>query len=319
MVTQVNEPCKEKLGGWVPVLLLLLATAFWGVSFTLVKSVVSDVGPFTFITWRCAVALPCFLVWQSRQQWKSIDLPSTLAGLVLGLLLYAMFALQTIGITMTTATNAALLTGTYVVLTPIFALVLIRERLRWGTVGGVLLAASGILVLTEGNITTMNRGDLLVLGGTIFIALQIIAVQVWTKRFNPYLMATHQILWLGLLSLASMMIWEDMAFIPRGWMFWFTVFTTGFFSTFLAFLIQATMQRKTTASVAALIYATEGVWGAFFAWLIGGELIGWGVVAGGGLLFAGILVAEYSQIRKAIPLRWVQWAGSIRRRKVDLH
>jgi drug/metabolite transporter (DMT)-like permease len=64
------------------------------------------------------------------------------------------------------------------------------------------------------------------------------------------------------------------------------------FGTVFTFLMQTAMQRFTTATRTALVFAMEPVFAALFAYLIAGEtmtVIGW---LGGILILAGMVVAE---------------------------
>ena len=69
------------------------------------------------------------------------------AGALLGALLALGFALQTAGLERTTVSNTGFITGLYVVLTPLFALVLFRQRITVEVWIAVALALVGLATL----------------------------------------------------------------------------------------------------------------------------------------------------------------------------
>ena len=97
--------------------LLLLSAIFWGATFVLVKGATEHMGVNLFIAVRFLLAsfILLFFTWKelrkaSKRAWIN--------GLILGVILWLTFFTQTYGLQVTSATNAALITGLYVVLVP---------------------------------------------------------------------------------------------------------------------------------------------------------------------------------------------------------
>ena len=78
---------------------------------------------------------------------RSLGRTGALAGAALGALLAAGYALQTAGLDRTTVSAAGFVTGMYVVLTPVFGLVLFRLRPGLAVWLGVGLAVVGLVFL----------------------------------------------------------------------------------------------------------------------------------------------------------------------------
>lgn len=131
--------------------LMLLTVAFaWGATFVFVKAALAEIGPFASLAARfwLAFAVPAvpFFDYLRRGGW-----PLWRAGGLLGTVLFAAYAFQTVGLCTTTATRAGFLTGLFVVLVPLLsALVLRRPRALRCTAGrawsGPALPAAGPLV-----------------------------------------------------------------------------------------------------------------------------------------------------------------------------
>ena len=303
MVTLGERLCKVKTGPLGPSLLLLLVTMIWGASFIVVKEALSFTGPFTFLFWRCLVALPLFLVWRTRSQIRGLNGSSLRAGVLTGLTLAGGFLFQTFAMRFTTATNAAIFTGAYVVLVPVLAILLLKERLKPAHVAGVILCACGSVWLTRNATAFVGPGDALILVGAFFFALQIIAVQKWTPKMSPALIATLQNVVLLALSLVCALVWERPLAVPVSAAFWFRVGFTAALPTFACFLLQATMQRRTTATVAAIIYSLEPGFGALFAHWVGGEALTGATLVALAMFVAGMVVAQHPLFVRGLGVR----------------
>src|SRR5712691_13031167 len=113
----------------VPALVALIAvTAVWGVTFVQVKDAVELYPLFAFLAVRFAIATATLAVPAARRV-RGLGRTGTPAGVFLGLLLAAGYALQTAGLQRTTVSSTGFVTGMYVVLTPLIALLLYRSRI----------------------------------------------------------------------------------------------------------------------------------------------------------------------------------------------
>ena len=161
-----------------------LVTAVWGVTFVQVKDAVALYPLFAFLAVRFAIA-SATLVLPAAPRLRTLGRAGLGAGVVLGVLLAAAFGLQTAGLERTTVSQTGFITGLYVVLTPLFALVLFRQRIGLPVWGGVALAVGG-LALLAGVPAGSTEGDLLVLASTAAQALQIVIVERYAQRYDPF-------------------------------------------------------------------------------------------------------------------------------------
>jgi len=119
-----------------------------------------------------------------RARIRGLGRDGGLAGIVLGVLLAAGFGLQTAGLERTTVSSTGFITGLYVVLTPLLALLLFRQAIAPLAWAGVVLAVVG-LGLLSGIHAGSAAGDLLVLASTVTTALQILMVERYATRYDP--------------------------------------------------------------------------------------------------------------------------------------
>ena len=110
-----------------PLLALILVTAVWGVTFVQVKDAVAIYPLFAFLAVRFAIATGTLALPAARRV-RALGRSGVVGGAFLGLLLAAGYALQTAGLERTTVSSTGFITGMYVVLTPLIALLLYRAR-----------------------------------------------------------------------------------------------------------------------------------------------------------------------------------------------
>jgi drug/metabolite transporter (DMT)-like permease len=269
--------------------LLLAVTAVWGVTFVQVKDAVAIYPLFAFLTIRFAIAGATLAPVAARRV-GALRRGGTRAGVVLGLLLAAGYALQTAGLQRTTVSATGFITGLYVVLTPIFALLLFRARIRTEVWIGVVLAVVGLAMLS-GVRAGSASGDLLVLSSTAAQALQIVGVERFANRYDPIGLTFVEMLtsFAGFLVIAAAL--GDLA-VPHGWTVWGALLVTGVFASALAYLVQVWAQRRISAPRIALVFSLETVFAGLFGYALADDrlgALGWGGCA---VVFAGILVAE---------------------------
>ena len=273
----------------MPTLALIAVTAVWGVTFVQVKDAVALYPLFAFLAVRFAIA-SATLAAPAVPRLRTLGARGLAAGGVLGVLLAAAYALQTAGLERTTVSSTGFITGLYVVLTPLFALLLFRQRIPgsvWGAVGVALVG----LALLAGVDVGSSTGDLLVLASTGAQALQILMVERYAARFDAIALTFVEMVvcFVGFTAVAVAL--GDLS-VPRGWTVWGALLVTGVFASALAYLIQIWAQRRISATRIALVFALETVWAGFFGYLLAGDrlgVVGW---TGCALLLAAIVLAE---------------------------
>lgn len=270
----------------VALVALLCTTAVWGATFVIVKEAIATVPTFQFLTIRFGIAAVALAVINHR----TTRLESVRPGVLIGVALALGYALQTVGLETTTATNAAFVTGLFVVFTPLLAAALTRVAPTGWAIVGVALSALGMGLLTlDGWPPTPRSGDLLVLGCAFAFAVHIIALGRWSGPHDPRGLATWQVgvaaVLFGLISIKD--TWQ-----PVTTDVWAAVLLTAVAGTAFAFSAQTWAQARLTPTRTAIILATEPVFGGAYAWFAAGERLrpaGW---VGAAAILAAILVSE---------------------------
>ena len=270
-------------------LALIAVTAVWGVTFVQVKDAVALYPLFAFLAVRFAIA-SLTLAGPAAARLRRLDRRGAAAGVVLGLLLAAGYALQTAGLARTTVSSTGFITGMYVVLTPLIALALFRQRIGLATWFGVALATVG-LALLSGIHAGSVAGDLLVLAAAAVYSLQIVLMELYAPRYDAFALTFLEMLTAFVAFAIVAAALGDLE-VPRGATVWGALLVTGIFASALGFLVQTWAQRRTSATQTALAFSMEPVWAGIFGFALAGDrlgVLGW---TGCAVILAGIVVAE---------------------------
>jgi len=293
---------------------LLLIAFIWGTTFLIVQQAISSLPPNTFNAVRFSIAALFLLVIHAvlyRHQWKAWRWPMLKAGVILGFWLCLGYALQTVGLLYTTPSKAGFITGLSVVLVPLFSLVLMKERVKPAAIAGVILAAVGLYLLTQSEGFSFSLGDLLVFGCAICFAMQIVLTGKYAPRFPALPLAIAQLGTVAVLSWLYAFFFEDwsraldphillMPEVALG------LVITSIFATALAFLFQTALQKQTSSTRVALIFALEPVFAALTSFVFIHEVLNGRQLTGCLLIFVGMILAE-------LPIQ--EWIRSGRERK----
>lgn len=275
-------------------IILLGLTATWGLTFPVIKDALADATPLAFVALRFGIAA-LLLAPLLGGRLRLTDRRATAAGLLLGVLFAAGFTLQTMGLRTTTASKSAFLTATNVLVVPLLSWWMERQRPPAAGILGSLLAAAGIALLTRPENMRLGMGDLLTLGCAVVFGLEIVALQVLSRRHGswplmwPAIATTAAIT--GLLSLAepARVAWTPQ--LVRGLAFTSAVATAG------GLVLHMRWQMETTAVRASVIYATEPLFALLFAAALFGERMPPLSLAGGAMIVAGVVAAELGRPR----------------------
>ena len=270
-------------------LLLVMVTAVWGATFVLVKDAISHYPTLPFLSLRFVLAALVLLVALRRLP----DRRTALVGLPIGAALAAGYLFQTVGLQYTSPGNAGLLTGLFVVFTPILdgafgAAVPIRTWLA------AVAALAGTFMLTGGGFRLPGLGDLLVIGCAVAFAGHIVLL----GRFAPGVPPAP----LALVQMTVAAAGFTLAAAPGGVRLppvdvWWALAITGVLASALGFLIQTWAQRHMSASRTALVLATEPAWALAAAIILAGQRFGVLEAAGAAVILVAIVGHEAVALR----------------------
>lgn len=272
-------------------LALLFVTLGWGASFILTKNSLSELPTYNFLAIRFLFAFLITAVFYFKRI-KNADAFTVRYGLLLGILLYAVYSFQTIGLNYTTTSKSAFITGFSVILVPVFTSFINKKLPSAITAVSVVFAFAGLALITlNQEVTGLNIGDFYTGVCAVLFALYIIAVGKYASKADSLPFAIIQIGTVGFLSLLTSFMTENPT-IPQSLPVWLNVAALSIICTAGAYIVQNIAQKYTTATHTAVIFTAEPVFAAVFAYIIAGETLGAKGTAGAVLIVASMLFIE---------------------------
>jgi drug/metabolite transporter (DMT)-like permease len=268
-------------------LAITVAAFLFGSTFVVIKEAVASFPPISFVAWRfliggvalCLLALP-----RGRVIWRD--------AAICGSLLFSGYAFQTAGLVTTGATNSALITGLFVIITPLLAALFRRQAPRPWVVVGAVVAFAGVLLLTARDGIRLETGDLLTLGAAFSFAGHIVALARLAPRHPVVPFTAGQLLVTSALAFPLAAFIEDLTIptsreVPA-------LLITGIGVSAGAFLLQIWAQTIIGPSMTGVLLALEPAFGVATAAVVLGERL----TAGGWLGAALIIAAIYLVITR---------------------
>lgn len=285
---------------------LAFATVVWGSTFVASKAGLSYISPMAYVAGRSMLG-SAVLLFYFRSVLPRIGRNELKAGVLIGFFLFAGYAFLTTGMTHTTASKAAFINTFESVLPAVLLAVFWRKPgppLLWA---GAVAAVVGLYFLSvpPGGITTLNRGDVLVLCGALMFSFHTISVGFLSPRHEVGALAVIQVSTTAVLSLCALPLFAASG-IERAWLVFSPVLAlalllSGVFSLAIGLSIQTWAQRHTPASHAALFFSLIPVFAGLASYIFLGELLGGRELAGGACIFAGVLMASMSHSSSVEP------------------
>lgn len=283
---------------------LLMMTVIWGVNAVVVKVTYAQLSPTAFMALRFVLAAGLLLavalaaersLHVRRRDWKLM----ALAALV-GTALYQPLFLY--GLSMTTASNTALIIAASPAFVALLNRLLGRERLAGRGWLGIALAFCGIFLIVEagGGLefgSAVFLGDVLVLAGTFLWASYAVVAAPLMRAYSP-LRVTAVSTSLGALPLILLGLPAVAALEPGQvqWSGWAGIFYSAVFSIVIAYLIWNNGVKKIGSSRTALYGNLIPVIGAVTAAIFLGEQITPLKVVGAAVILVGLHLARTAQV-----------------------
>jgi len=262
---------------------LVLAAFLYGVTFVVVKDAVAAMDPIGFVAWRfmlggAALALLAFP--RSAVLWRH--------GTIAGIFLLGGYSLQTQGLVTTSASNSGLITGLYVVFTPLLAAAVARRIPRLIVVAGALVAFAGLAALAAHDGFRLQEGDAFTIGAAAAYAAHIVYLSR-VALHHPVLpfTAVQTIVTAGGALVMSAAL-EGLRAPPAE--VWPAILLTGLAVSAGAVGLQVWSQTVVGPARTAVVLALEPAFAAASAAVLAGERLtarGW---LGAGLILAGIYI-----------------------------
>lgn len=281
---------------YLPVSAILLCCVIWGTTFVVVKDVSTRIDPFLLAASRnllALVALGIYLVAAKKSAVLKIE-KAAKYGAILGVLLGAIYILQTAGLVYTSSNHSAFISCSAVIMVPTMMYFIGWQKFTPQQVIAVVVVSAGLLLLTyQPGIGNFNFGDFLTFIAAVICAVHLMLSGHFVRKIDFLALIFYQFLFaalasgIGLLLKFSIVSNEAILFkteaIPN-------VLYLGLLGTLFCYFVTVWGQKHVSTVYTVLIFSLEPIFASFTAYLVFGELFSKNEAFGALLIFCGILV-----------------------------
>jgi len=272
-------------------LLLILGTAFWGISYSITKMAIGNYSPNTFLFYRffLAVIVLSIVFWKYV---KNINLEAIKTGFILAVPMFLGIQLQTFALKYTSASQCSFIAGLTVIIIPLMKLAFYKSTTPLKIWIAALTALTGLFIIAVQEKFTINFGDLLTIAGAFAFAVYLISVEKHSLSKNLLYTIVPMFSFCALFTFCLAFTDQHAEWFPKSDTFWLGVIYCALFSTAFMYTVSNISQRYLSAERVAVIYLFEPVFGAIGAFFILGENLTWRLLLGGTLIFSATIISE---------------------------
>ena len=283
-------------------ILLIITAIIWGTSFVTQKLGMNYVEPLTFGASRfllgAVILIPVILIFDRINNENLDDKKETIynnkdliiGGILCGTSLFLGAWFQQWGIVYTTAGKAGFITALYIVLVPVLGIFLHKKisKVVWF---GVAISTVGLYLLCIREGFIIQKGDAIVLTGTIFWAAQILVVDAYVDKTDGLKLSFVQFLTAGIFSAIAALIFEtpklETIIACRGPILYTAIMVVG-----VAYTLQIIGQKSTDPTIAAIILSMESLFAVISGAIFLGETMTMREIIGCVLMLIAVVITQ---------------------------
>ena len=280
--------------------ILVFVMFIWGFNLPAVKFLVSEVRPVTLSAFRILLAsITVFAILATlrmvrkptKQEWKFI-----LLGALLNVVFHHYFL--SIGLSMTTSSNAGLILGTGPVITAVLVSLIMRiypSRLQWvGVILGLLGVSATVLAAGDGT-SGLSYGDVFVFLSILSQVFSYLVISKAAKTLDPRLLTAYMFLIGSIVLFIISLVQEPgeiKAFFDVPPMFWVAFFGSGMVGTAVGHMLYNYSVGQAGPSKAAIFMNLNTLFTLVGSALFLGEVITSRHIFGLVLIVGGVILGS---------------------------
>ena len=272
-------------------ILLILGTAFWGISFSVTKIGVAAGSLYVFLVYRLALATIILSVFFAKY-FKKTDRKSIIGGIMLSFPLTFGIILQTKGLEYLPASQCTFIAGICVILVPVLKWMLYKTFFSGKIWVASLIALLGLAIISISDGLTINQGTIYVILGTIGFSLYLIMVEKQKDKHEIITTIVPMFAASTVICLILALTDNQQKWLIEDHNFWTAIVYCAVFSTAYMYAVSMISQNYLSAEKVAIIYLFEPVFGAFAAFFILDEALTWKLLLGGTLILTATIWSE---------------------------
>ena len=273
-------------------LLLVMVTAFWGVSYFLMDLCLTDLQPMNLNAFRFLGSFVLLSV-VFLPKMKHISAATWKYSLLVGVFLAAVYVCCTYGVLYTSISNAGFICALPAVTTPLLQFLLTGKKPGRRLTVCLVLCTVGLALLTLNEAFRPALGDVICMGVALFYALDLIFTEKAVARpdVDPLQMGILELGVVGVIMLVLSLLLEQPHW-PSTPGIWGAALFLALFCTGFAFVVQTVQQQYTTASHVGLIFTLEPLFSAIVAYFLADEVLAPRGYVGAVLMMSSLILME---------------------------
>lgn len=272
-------------------LMLLAASVIGGVGIIGNKELINlGFDTFEIIAGRFFVA-SLFSVILFNKKLKGIKKEELMAGGLMGVFLFGVFALMVIGLKYTSSSVSGFLINLQAVFVPVICFLVYRQKPDFNSVIGVILTAVGMALLCIEDGFNINLGAMITVFGSVCMAFQIVVTGNSVKKYDPLRLTVTEYFTVFVLALIFTAFKGSQlkAVTPYAALIFLII---GLVSTLIYFVLQSYGQQYTTETSASILISSEAIFTALISAVFMNEYMKARMYLGGGIIFAAIIITQ---------------------------
>jgi len=273
---------------------LVFVAAVWGATFPIIKETLLYIDPMTFLLYRFVLASLVMLPFVIRR----IRRKDALFGSIVGIPLALGYITQTIGLKYTSPSMSGLITGMYVILTPILSIFILRVKRDPVRIYLALAAFVGMGLMTVTSTAGEMIGNVLTVFTAVFYALQIVLTEKFLEDGDPFVFTFFELLVVALISFLFQPESVMKFYLLENGYVLFSIAFNAVLGSALAIWIMSIAIREISGYMSALILILEPVFAVLLSTMLFRFPVTGFMVAGGAIILVSMFLAIRRENRK---------------------
>ena len=279
----------------IPLIALFSCCLVWGTTFVVVKDSSTLIDPFLLSFFRnfiAAISLFGYIILK-RKTGILKEVKTIIYGCILGILLAAIYIIQTVGLLYTSSNHSAFISCSAIVMVPIILYFIGWQKFITQQVLSIIIVSAGLINLTyPSEAASFNLGDILTFVAAIICAFHLIYAGHYVRKVNFLSLIFYQFFSaaifsaLGLFIHASFINNTPILFHPESIK---NVLYLSLIGTLFCYFITVWGQKKVSTMYTALIFSLEPIFASITSYFVLGEYFSTKEFMGATLIFTGII------------------------------
>ncbi|MDP1509887.1 EamA family transporter [Paenibacillus sp. CMAA1739] len=278
----------------------ILALLIWSTSFIATKAAYTTFPPLTLGLSRFIIASIVLgivlLIKKEHVKVKPKDLATISFSGVLGITLY--FSMENIGVSLTTASNAALIVASYPAITSLLEFILYKVKLSKYKICGIALAMIGVYFLTSVGESPDGKnqliGNLILIGTGFAWAFYTFMTRKVVDKYPPVTLSFYQTVAGSIFFIPLALLEKDSWQAPTTGSFMLLMYL-GVFCSVIAFLLYNYGLIKLSPSSSVSLMNLVPIFGVIFSVVLLHETVSWRQMIGGLVVIIGVLMSAHQK------------------------